>query len=166
MIKTIERFMERLFAKTDIIACIVISAMGITVIMNVLLRAFLDMPILGAYEIITYSIMIVISLTISSCALYDGHIAVSFIVDALPPRIRNIIEAITGVISLVIFYYVGKALILYAVKTHSVGELSSVLKIPYSLLVSIIFFGFILFVIVNIWKLIKSVVNVFEKKVE
>ncbi|NLG89399.1 MAG: TRAP transporter small permease subunit, partial [Clostridiaceae bacterium] len=75
----------------DVIAGWGIAAIMALVVVNVLLRVFFNSPILGVYEYVGYLTAGVIAFSIAYCALQNAHIAIEFIFEKIPFKIRRII---------------------------------------------------------------------------
>lgn len=75
----------------------VVFMMVITVV-DVVLRKFFLSPILGVTEY-SQMIMVVILLAAASTGMADGHIKVDLVTSHLPPKVQQIIEIITLVLT-------------------------------------------------------------------
>lgn len=97
---------------------------------DVALRYF-RMPIPGTYEIVSFLGAIAISFAIAHTSVEQGHVAVSFVVDKLPEKVRIGISAVTGIIGFALFAAISWQSYLYANELWASGEVSLTMKIPF-----------------------------------
>lgn len=102
----------RLSRILDKIAGLCIASAMVLVVANVILRAVFHRPILGAYELVGFLTALGIALALAQCAVENGHIAVTFIVDRFPVKLQAIIDLATG----------GAALVFWAVCAWHLGK--------------------------------------------
>jgi len=67
----------------DGVAGLALGGVAVLVTANILLRALLNRPIVGTYELVGYLTAAVIGLSLAHCALQNSHIAVDFLVEHL-----------------------------------------------------------------------------------
>lgn len=111
--------MKKFFYNIDDLVA-VLAFVGIITItfLNVLSRYLLNSPILWGEEVSLALYVWVVFIGSSSTMKRDGHIGISYFVDKLPQKIRNIMIALKNIIISVILIYVfiflGSALTLQA----------------------------------------------------
>ncbi len=97
---------------------------------DVLMRAG-GRPILGTYEMVAFSLAIVIGFTIPKVSLDRGHVYMEILLDRLSKRNRAIMNTFTRMMCVLLFVIVGVNLLLIGKELHTSGEVSSTLKIPF-----------------------------------
>ncbi|MBA4421715.1 MAG: C4-dicarboxylate ABC transporter permease [Syntrophus sp. (in: bacteria)] len=106
-----------------------VVAMMLLTCADVILRMF-RRPVPGTYEIIGFLGTIVISFSLAYTSLEKGHIAVEFLTEKLPRRIRSGVESVTSLISAILFALITRQSIAYAVDLKQSGEVSVTLTMP------------------------------------
>ena len=124
--KTVNRLVKVMYY----IAGVAIMGMMLITCADVTLRYF-RMPIPGTYELVSFLGAIAISFAIAHTSVEKGHVAVSFIVDKLPEKVRAGIRAVTGFIGLALFAAISWQSVLYANELWASGELSPTMKLPF-----------------------------------
>lgn len=130
MTNVYQRTVNRLVKVMYYIAGSAIIGMMLITCADVALRYF-RMPILGTYEIVSFLGAIAISFAIAHTSVERGHVAVSFVVDKLPEKVRAGIRAVTGFIGLALFATISWQSCLYANELWASGELSPTIKLPF-----------------------------------
>ena len=97
---------------------------------DVLLRR-IQLPILGAYEIGSLLLAIVIGFSIPKVSLDRGHVYMEIVLEKLSKRNRAIMNTFTRVLCIMLFVIIGYNLFLIGNEFHASGEVSSALKIPF-----------------------------------
>lgn len=88
MIKKFTVIVGRLGQELDKMAGYCVVGVMILVVSNIILRQVFNKPILGTYELVGYLTALAISLALAHCAYVNGHIAVDYLADKFPKRIR------------------------------------------------------------------------------
>ena len=83
----------------DFLAGMCVFAVMLLVVANIILRTFFKQPILGTYELVGFLIGIAIALALAHCALQNGHIAVSIIMDRCSKKIQSFTAIIVHITS-------------------------------------------------------------------
>jgi len=120
------------------IACRILTVIGstaLTIMMfltvaDVILRAF-GHPILGAYEIVSLLLAIVIGFTIPKVSLEKGHVIMEFILEKISPKGQAVLVTFTRILCIALFAIIGYNLFLIGKEFSLSGEVSSTLKIPF-----------------------------------
>lgn len=68
-----------------------IVALGVLITIDVLSRALLNKPIVGAYEICQYSLLIVIYASFAYLQSEKGHVSVDLFINKFPMKIRAVV---------------------------------------------------------------------------
>lgn len=122
------------------IAGAAIMGMMLLTVGDVTLR-FFRMPILGAYELVSFMGAVAISFAIAHTSVEKGHVAVSFVVDMLPERVRVLVRSVTGFMALVLFAAISWQSLLYGNELRMSGEVSPTIQVPFYPIVYGIFFA-------------------------
>lgn len=107
----------------------VIALMMLLTVADVVGRGFLNKPVLGAYEISEFMLVIVVFISMASCQLLKGHITIDLVVDRLRKRTQNIIDSIMYFLFLIMFCVFTWQLFVYAMEETG-GTVSGILDIP------------------------------------
>jgi TRAP-type C4-dicarboxylate transport system permease small subunit len=97
---------------------------------DVLMRAG-GRPILGTYEMVAFSLAIVIGFTIPKVSLDRGHVYMEVLLDKLSKKNRAIMNTFTRIMCILLFVIVGYNLLLVGKDLRISGEVSSTLKLPF-----------------------------------
>jgi TRAP-type C4-dicarboxylate transport system permease small subunit len=97
---------------------------------DVILRAF-RRPILGTYEIVSFSGCVVVLFALPMTSWLRSHIFVDFVVEKFPSRVQKAINVCTRCLVLFLFYLFAWNMMKYGMDLHRLGEVSTTLKIPY-----------------------------------
>ncbi len=97
---------------------------------DVILRAG-GRPILGTYEIVSFSLAIVIGFTIPQVSLDRGHVFMEIVLDKVSKTSKTILNTFTRLLCLILFAVVGYNLFLIGNELITSGEVSSTLKLPF-----------------------------------
>lgn len=160
--KRFEKVVNLLASWGNIVGSAALVAMTALTVTNIFLRLFGE-PILGAYEFIGYFGALAVGLPLAYCAARDGHIYIDLVTNHLPPRTQVIIGIIIGIIDLGVIGMIAWRLAEDATKIMQVGELSPTLRIPYFPVTYIVAIGFVLFALILLANIIKSLTKVSVK---
>jgi TRAP-type C4-dicarboxylate transport system permease small subunit len=125
----IERFIARIADKVNWIAAAAVVFMMLITTADVIMRVFRH-PILGTYEIVGFTGVVVIAFSLPYTSIQKGHIAVEFLVQRLPWLARVIINIINACVSIVLFAVIAWQCAKYAETMNISGEVSSTLQMP------------------------------------
>lgn len=141
----------------DKIAGLCMVAIMLLVISNIILRAFLNRPILGTYEYVGFLTAVVIGLALAYCAVQNGHIAISFVADRFPPRIQAAVDMIMNAAALCFWglsaWYIWK----YGRSMTDSGVVAPTTQIPFYPFVYLVSFGLFVLSLVLFVRLIESI---------
>ncbi len=107
-----------------------LTFMMLITVADVILRAG-GRPILGTYEIVAFSLAIVVGFTIPKVSLDRGHVYMEIVLDKVSKRNKAILNTFTRVLCLILFAIVGYNLFLIGNELITSGEVSSTLKLPF-----------------------------------
>jgi TRAP-type C4-dicarboxylate transport system permease small subunit len=113
----------------NVIAGIAITFIMLLTVVDVILRSF-SRPIIGAYELVTFSGALVVSFAVPLTTFLKGHIFVDFLVLNFPKRTRNSINIITRLLGVGLFFIIGWNLVKMGINLSRTGEVSMTLQLP------------------------------------
>ncbi len=97
---------------------------------DVILRAF-RRPILGTYEIVSFSGSVVVLFALPLTSWLHSHIYVDFLVQKFPLTVQKVINVFTRCMVIFLFYLFAWNLMKYGMDLRRLGEVSTTLKMPY-----------------------------------
>lgn len=130
MVSAVEKFIRNMSKILNIIAGTALTFMMFLTVADVLMRAG-GRPILGAYELASLSLAIVIGFGIPKVSLDRGHVYMEFVLELLSDRHRAILNTITRLLCIILFVVIGYNLFLIGSEFRASGEISSTLKMPF-----------------------------------
>ena len=95
--------MKFLFRLDKEISILCLSAMLVTVVLQVLARELFDFPLVGAEEFVRYLMIWIVLFPLAFTLREGGHIEMTEIRDLLPQRIRTGLSYASDVCSLIVF---------------------------------------------------------------
>lgn len=141
----------------DVIAGWGAFALMVLVVGNVILREVIKKPILGTYEYVGFLAALVIGLALAYCAIQDGHIAVTFLMERFPLKIQAIAEVIIGLISLGFLVLAAWHTGLYAHSMVLSGEVSPTTEVIFYPYIYLVAFSLLVLAVVVLLKVIKNI---------
>jgi TRAP-type C4-dicarboxylate transport system permease small subunit len=114
-----------------LIGGIAIVAMMLITCLDVTFRAF-DHPIIWAVDLVALLALLALACPLPMTHMEGGHVGVDLLVMKLKPRTQECIDAITTLVSSVLFAIVAWQMWLYAAELASKGEVSMTVQIPMS----------------------------------
>lgn len=147
----------------DKAAGICITGVMLIVVANVLLRAIMNRPILGAYEIASLLTAVGIALALANCAIKNGHIGVDFIIQRFGKKHQVLIDSIMNFISLIFWGFCAYHLAGYAKSMVQSGTVSSTAQIPVYPIIYLIALGLISLSLVITLKWLETLEKVFAE---
>ncbi|WP_332632366.1 TRAP transporter small permease [Halalkalibacter flavus] len=124
------------------IAAVILFLSAMLVIANVISRRVFNTPITGTLDLVLFFTTALIALSIAYCAVEGGHISISIFVDRLPKGVQKVINVIIGTISALFLVLVSRQLVLYAISSHSSGDVSLTLRWPHYPFILLLAVGF------------------------
>lgn len=112
------------------IAGVALTFMMLLTVADVLLRAG-GRPILGTYEMVAFSLAVVIGFGIPKVSLDRGHVYMEVVLDKVSKRSKAILNSFTRILCLILFAIIGYNLFLVGNELYASGEVSSTLKLPF-----------------------------------
>ena len=126
---------------------------------HVVLRAVFNSGVPGVYEIVQYTMLTIVSLSLAENELGGGNIVVTVVLDKMKPRAANILSISMYVFMISFMMYILNNQIRMTVRRYYSGALSPVLSIPHWIMMIIICVGLLFFIIACITKLYNMIVG-------
>ena len=121
------RFISKLLNYT---AGIALTFMMFLTVADVLLRAG-GHPIIGAFEVVSLLLALVIAFGIPQVSLDKGHVYMEFLLEKLSKRGKNVMNTFTRVLCLILFAFIGYKLFGVGARFHASGEVSPTIMLPF-----------------------------------
>ncbi|HCF50290.1 MAG TPA: TRAP transporter small permease [Syntrophomonas sp.] len=128
--KKFSGLVERFGRFLDNIAAFCVAATMVVVVLNVILRALFNRPLLGTVEYVNILTAVTIGLALAYCAFCDGQIAVDFFMEKLPARAQATSDIITGMLALGFWGLAARYMLDYSYEMLTTGLVSSTAQIP------------------------------------
>jgi TRAP-type C4-dicarboxylate transport system permease small subunit len=132
-----EGFMERIFrilyrvsSTLNLIAAATLTFMMFLTVADILMRAG-GRPLIGAYEIVSISLGVVIGFGIPKVSLDRGHVSMEILQGLLSRRGQAILYTFTRLLCIVLFILIGYNLIGVGREFRMSGEVSPTLQLPF-----------------------------------
>jgi TRAP-type C4-dicarboxylate transport system permease small subunit len=107
-----------------------LAALMLLTIADVVLR-ILGRPIVGTYELVAQGGAIAIGLSLPLTSWVRGHIYVDSLTSRLPRVPRAVLNIVTRLLVLALFFLIGWNLIKYALDLRRAGEVTPTLRFPF-----------------------------------
>ena len=114
----------------DSVAWVVLFAMMTMTVVDVLLRKFTNMTIIGAGEITEMMMAVVVFCSLAQCQVDDGHIKIDLLMRNAGPRPRAIVDVVTQFLCFVLFCLVTWGTFKHGLEIMAWEEVSIDLAIP------------------------------------
>lgn len=140
----------------DMIAGFCVAGTMALVVINVILRTVFGRPFLGTYEYVGFLMAVMIGFSIPYCAILEGHIAVDFIAERLPQKIKVPILTMEEMVSFFFLTLVTWQLLKYGASIRTTGQVSLTTEIPIYPFIYLVTIGFFMLTLVLLRKVIKN----------
>ena len=124
---------------------VALMAMMFIVATDVGLRNIFNIPLLGAFDLTTYMMGIVVAIGVAYCAMEKAHIGTEAIVERLPPRPKLVLSAIVAFISFVFTAVITWQSFANMKSTIALSLQSNILHIPVFPFLGVVGIGFLLY---------------------
>jgi TRAP-type C4-dicarboxylate transport system permease small subunit len=112
------------------IAGLALVFMMVVTLSEVIMRAF-GKPIVGSYELISFTGGIVIGFAIPYTSWKRGHVYVDSIINTFSKEKRGVINATTRCLGILLFLFIGWNFISMGIDLYTTGEVSTTLRLPF-----------------------------------
>jgi TRAP-type C4-dicarboxylate transport system permease small subunit len=143
LIRILEAASVRLNQFLAILAGITMVLMMLFTVVNVIIRAYY-VPVPGINEMVGWLSAITIAFALGYTQIHRGHVDMEALLVKFPSRIRNMIQSLMLLISMIFFFIISWRLVLYANGLMVDGTLSETLAIifyPFIYLLAVGFFS-------------------------
>lgn len=117
-------------------------------------------PVPGGIEFVSFLAVVAIAFAVPFTHVMKGHVAVDFIVEAFPRRVKLMVECLTALLSLVLFAVLMVYTFRYAGLLRTSGEVSMTQKIPFYPFVYGMAVCFVAMFLIMLLQFIKTVMKV------
>jgi len=142
-VRFLEAVVYKLSRGLDFLAGMILAATATLVVANILGRSLLGQSILGTYEMVGFFTAAVVGLSLSRCALENGHIAVGFIVDRFPAKTQKVIDLVTGIPVVIFITVLAYNLFKYGLQIAESGEVSPTTQMIFYPFIYMVGLGFV-----------------------
>lgn len=112
------------------IAGVVLAFMLVFTLTDVIMRA-VGRPILGGFEIISFSGAVAIGFALPYTTLMKGHVLVDFVLEMLSPKNRSRMQLVTRIVSILLFLWIAWNFFIYGVDLIRTKEVTQMFKMPF-----------------------------------
>ena len=150
---------DEVFHKIDrvlfVFAALLLGALVFMVGADMTLRYLFNRPLGWVKEISEYIILFIPFLVAAWILETDGHIKMDLLIDAVSPRARNVINAITYTISAIVVLILASFSLRVTLEFYRTGHFTAtLLRLPKCIFTAVIFLGFLMLFIQLIRKVI------------
>ena len=139
------------------IAGVGLVGMLLLIVADVIGIKIFNSPVPGGLETVSFLAVVAIAFAVPYTQLMRGHVAVDFIVEKLPRRLKLVIDVLTVFLSVCLAGTMAWYSFRYAAKLYDTGEVSMTQKIPYYPFVYAMAVCFVAFFLVLVSDLAKSI---------
>lgn len=155
----IKNWVERLSLIMDIMAAIAVMLTMLVIVANIIMRSVFHSPLTGIMDYVMILTAVTIALALAACAVQNGHIAVDLVIDRFPVRVRNIIDTLTSLTSLVFWTLAAVFMLDYANNMAVTGTLFPTTQLPFAPVLVVIAAGIFALAVVILYRLLDNVRN-------
>jgi TRAP-type C4-dicarboxylate transport system permease small subunit len=130
MENTLESFLRVTTKVLNVIGGAALTFMMFLTVADVIMRAG-GHPIIGTYEIVAISLALVIGFGIPKVSLERGHVYMEFIVAKLHRRARAVMNTLTRIMCIALFFLIGYNLFSVGNEFKMSGEVTSTISLPF-----------------------------------
>jgi TRAP-type C4-dicarboxylate transport system permease small subunit len=165
-LETAKKYIFQISRATGVLSYIGFLGMILLTVCDVVLRYAFNRPIVGAYEITQYMLLISVFASFAYCQMLRGHIQISMVVRILPKRVAFIIFTLTSLMTTAIMFFIGYAAAQQAIYAAAKGFTSDVLRFPTSPFIWIEFVCMLIFSLACLVDVLYSAVAIFDKDLQ
>jgi len=162
-LKQLTGFVKWISSILDKLAGICIFSVMLLIVTNIILRAGFNRPILGTYELVGFLTAIGVGLALGHCALQNGHIAVSFVMEKFSRRIQSTVDIFIYAVSFLFWSASAWYLTRFAQAMKVKGLVSPSAEIPVYPFIYLVALGLLGLCIVLLYKFVVSMHEVLEQ---
>ncbi len=159
---SINKFSVQVSQKLDWVARALFMVIMILVVSNVVAR-FFGQPFDGTAEWVGFIMSSAIALALSYCAAWEGHVAVTILIEKLSEEKQIVVNIIVNFLILLFLIFVVRMLFLYGIRLHEGGLVGMTTRVPLHYFAYVIAVGFIGYCFVVLGSLIEFLKRVVRK---
>lgn len=125
-----ERVISRISWVANSAGAGVLVVMMFLIVIDVLLRYFLNRPLKGVFELIEFMVAIVVCLGMAYTGVQKGHVAVELVVSRFSPRVQALIDSFNYLVSTMLFLLISWKSVVHAKVLWVSGLTSAILYVP------------------------------------
>lgn len=125
----IEKMVANLSEKLNWIAAAAVVFIMLLTVADVIGRVF-NRPVPGTYELVSFVGALIISFALPYTSIEKGHIAVDFLMQKMPYRVRVTVNVLNALISMALFVLISWQSAVYGHNLKTSGEVSATLQLP------------------------------------
>lgn len=144
------KVMKPISTVANYIGMVALAVMMFLTAVDVTLRKVANMPIMGSYEMIQFTMVMCGGLGLAYCAVEKGHVVVDLVTGRLSKRVQGIMGSITGLIALAVCIILTWQAVNYVNLLMKSKQMTAVLIVPLYPFVAIFAFGMVMYCIVLI----------------
>ena len=160
---TIDRFVGPASRAINYAGAGVLVVLMMLIAVHVAGRYFFNLPVPGAVELIEFLMTFVVFLGFGYCAIQQGNVRVDVVVNALPQRLRAVVDAATALLSIGIVTLITWQGVAQAFSLHQSGHVSGVLHVPHYPFLAVLAAGCMVFDLALVAGFFRSLHGVFKK---
>ena len=112
------------------IASVILFAMMCLTVADILMRKFLNHPILGIVELTELMMVVIVFFTLGFTEMKDAHIKVDVFTNKLKRPTRALLDVVTQFLACLLFAFMTVSVLGHAISMQRVGEVTQDLWIP------------------------------------
>lgn len=155
------KIMESISLKMRIVGGALLLGMTFLTCADIIGRLFRT-PVFGVVELMGFMGAMVVALALPDTHAKGAHIGVEILVSRLSSRTRNIIDLITGILSLILFGIITWQMFDYARKIKLSGEVSMNLGLPEYIIIFVLACGLLLFFVFIIQTIAETIAKLLK----
>lgn len=159
LLKKVEKAIRCIINSSVFIGAIVTALMMFLTVVDVVGRRFFHSPVPGTFELTRISLVVVVFAGLGLAQAEGENIGIGILYDRFPKVLRNIIDLLTAMISIVLFSIIFLHTINYAKRIAAANQVTSVLRLPVHPWIILSAIGVGVLILALIWDLIVSVLN-------
>jgi TRAP-type C4-dicarboxylate transport system permease small subunit len=157
VLNTLDRLVDRVAKALLYVGIVGLMGMCVLIVADVIGIKILSRPIPGGIEYVSFVSVIMIAFCVPYAQVKHAHIAVDFIIDSFPRRIRLVVNILTVLLSVVLFALLALYAVKFGNKLRIAGEVSMTREIAFYPFVYAMAFCFVVMVVVLLRDLFKSI---------
>lgn len=131
MLASYKNAIEKISKKLNAIGEIFIVLSMLMIVLNILLRSFLNKPLPGIVDYVGVIAAIIVGPTLAYTAVMGGHLEVDFILSYFPQKIQRTAYLLVNIVNSVFLSIFTWFLVLHAQNAYVKNEVSMTVHVPF-----------------------------------